>query len=122
MVVQRISIANRVMQMYDFPFAIHSYSDGSEAHVRALIQASDEGHISVLADLLFHIGGRNPSRAFRLYGCDLLRFRLRLFAIRNKGEIIGLETRDCLSIAAIVRVHPLLFDTLQTCVIGCLTL
>ena len=39
------------MQMYDFPFAIHSYSDGSEAHVRALIQASDEGHISVLADL-----------------------------------------------------------------------
>src|ERR1700682_4864514 len=99
--------------MYDLPLAVQFYPNGGEAHTGASTQAKDHRHISVVTDFLLNIGRSNPDRSPALHFGDLLPFRLRLLAIRNNSKVIGLNTRECLPIAAIVSVHPLLFGALQ---------
>src|SRR5215467_7519563 len=98
--------------MYDLPGAIQLYPNGGETHIRARTQACDYSHISIMADLFLDIGLRNPNWPATLHLGDLHCFCL-LLAIRNNSEIIGLNPGECPPIAAIVRLHPLLFDGLQ---------
>lgn len=72
--------------MYDLPGAVQIYPNGAEAQFGALTQASDQRHISVVADLPLNIGRRNPDRAPALDFSDLLCFCLRPVATRNHGE------------------------------------